>query len=170
MYPSAFRVSSPQAHGEGGGGQTCTKAFLGQVGMCMQNFILIGAGVWISISPLHTNIQTNKDLYAHLYIERDSLGNPGSKLSGAAGLWTPEPQIPSLIWRPNKPIEKTYFRYRNPTFLGMSVKKIGWKNHIKLGWGKTNIVTYAQWSVIQPISHNDILTLFKKLVIANRLR
>jgi len=42
MCPSVFRVSSPQA--QGGRGQTCNKTFLGQVGMCMENFIKIGAG------------------------------------------------------------------------------------------------------------------------------
>jgi len=34
----------------------------------VQNFIEISAGVWISISPPHTNRQTNKHLFAHLYI------------------------------------------------------------------------------------------------------
>jgi len=43
-----------------GGGQTCTKTFLEQVGTWVQNFIQIGVGVWISISPPHTNRQTNK--------------------------------------------------------------------------------------------------------------
>jgi len=57
MCPSAFRVSSSPS--PGGGGQTCTKTFLGQVGMCAENFIKIGAGVWISISPPHTNRQTS---------------------------------------------------------------------------------------------------------------
>jgi len=61
MCPSAFRVSSPPGPGgEGGGDQTWTKTFLGQVGMCVQNFIKIGAGIWISISPPHTNRRTNK--------------------------------------------------------------------------------------------------------------
>jgi len=61
MCPSAFSVSGPpQAQGTGGGDQTCTKTFLGQVGMCVQNFIKIGAGVWISISPPHTYRWTNK--------------------------------------------------------------------------------------------------------------
>jgi len=36
-----------------------TKTFLGQVGMCVQNFIKISAEVLISISPPHTNRQTN---------------------------------------------------------------------------------------------------------------
>jgi len=49
MCPSAFRVSKtpgPEGGGGGeGGGQTCTKTFLGQVGMCVQNFIKIGARV-----------------------------------------------------------------------------------------------------------------------------
>jgi len=41
MCPSAYRASSPasQAGGGGGEGQTGTKTFLGQVGMCVQNFI-----------------------------------------------------------------------------------------------------------------------------------
>jgi len=58
MSPSAFSILGPQ--GGGGGGQTWTKIFLGQVGMCVQNFIKLGAGVWISISPPHTNRQTNR--------------------------------------------------------------------------------------------------------------
>jgi len=53
-----------------GGGQTCAKTFLGLVEMSLQNFIRIGAWVWISISPPHTNRQTGKHLYAHLYIYR----------------------------------------------------------------------------------------------------
>jgi len=71
MSPSAYRVSSPPGPGEGGGGgQTTTKTFLGQVGICLPNFIKIGAGGWISISPPRTNRQTNKHLYAHFYIFR----------------------------------------------------------------------------------------------------
>jgi len=42
----------------------------GQVGMCLQNFTRIGAWVWVSISPSHTNRQTNKLLYAHFYMYR----------------------------------------------------------------------------------------------------
>jgi len=56
LCPSGFRVSGPP----GQGGQTCIKTFLRQVGMCMQNFIKIGAVVWISIRPPHTNRWTNK--------------------------------------------------------------------------------------------------------------
>jgi len=64
MYSSAFKVSGPQGPDEGGGGsQTFIKTFLGQVGMCVQIIIKIGAWVWISISRPHTNrhthIQTN---------------------------------------------------------------------------------------------------------------
>jgi len=62
---SAFRVSGPPGPGRG---QTYTKIYLGQVGMCLQNFIKIGSGLWISISPLHTNRQRNVHLYAHLYL------------------------------------------------------------------------------------------------------
>jgi len=40
-----------------GGGQTCTKTYLGQVGMCVQNFIKIGSGIWIFINPPLTNRQ-----------------------------------------------------------------------------------------------------------------
>jgi len=69
MCPSAFRVSSPPGPGWRGLGQTCTKTFLGQVGMCVQNFIKIGAGVWISISPPHTNTQTNICMPIFIYIE-----------------------------------------------------------------------------------------------------
>jgi len=36
--------------------------------MCVQNFITISAGVWISISPPPTNRQTDKHLYVHFYI------------------------------------------------------------------------------------------------------
>jgi len=56
MRPSAFRVSGkPPGLGVECWGQNCTKTFLGQVGMRVQNFIKIGAGVWISvsISPPH---------------------------------------------------------------------------------------------------------------------
>jgi len=49
-----------QAQGVGGRGQTCTKTFLGQVEMCVENFIKIGEGVWISNSPPNTNRQTDK--------------------------------------------------------------------------------------------------------------
>jgi len=59
MCPSAFRVSSPPGPGWRGRGQTYTKTFLGQVGMCVEYFIKIGARVWISISPPHTDRQTN---------------------------------------------------------------------------------------------------------------
>jgi len=53
---SAFRVSGPP----GPGGRNCTKTFLGQMGMRLQNFIKICARVWISISPPRTNRQRNK--------------------------------------------------------------------------------------------------------------
>jgi len=63
---------APPGPGRGGvRGQTCTKTFLGQVGMCLQNFIKVSVLVWISISPPHTNRQRNVHLYAHLYIDRD---------------------------------------------------------------------------------------------------
>jgi len=65
MCPSAFRVSSLPV--PGGGGQTCTKTFLGKVGMCVENLIKTGAGVWISISPPHTNRQTNKQTSVRPY-------------------------------------------------------------------------------------------------------
>jgi len=76
--PSAVRVNlQPAGHlmgwGEGAVGHTRIKTFLGQVQICVQNFIKIGAGGWISISPPHTNRQTNltnKNLYAHFYIYR----------------------------------------------------------------------------------------------------
>jgi len=46
MCPSAFTVSSPPGPGgRRGRGQTCTKTFLGQVGMWAENFIKIGVGV-----------------------------------------------------------------------------------------------------------------------------
>jgi len=48
MCPSAVSVYDPQAQGEGGRDQTCTKTFLGQVGMSVQNFIMISA--WVCIS------------------------------------------------------------------------------------------------------------------------
>jgi len=66
LCPSGFRVSGPPGPGGAwGGGQTCIQTFPGQVGMCMQNFIKIGAGVWISISPPRT-----KHMHAHFYIFR----------------------------------------------------------------------------------------------------
>jgi len=46
MCPSAFSILGPPGPGEEEGVQTCTKTFLGQVGICVQNFIKIGAGVW----------------------------------------------------------------------------------------------------------------------------
>jgi len=58
MCPSALSVLGPL--GGRGGGQTYSKSFLGQVGICVQNLIKISAGVWISISPPHTNRQTDK--------------------------------------------------------------------------------------------------------------
>jgi len=59
MFPSAFSVLGLPGPG-GGGGQTCTKSLLGQVGMCVENFIKIGAGGWISISPpIPTDKQTS---------------------------------------------------------------------------------------------------------------
>jgi len=60
LYLSGFRVSGPQVQGSEGEGQTCIKTFLGQVGMNVQNFVKVDAGVWIFISPPHTNRQTNK--------------------------------------------------------------------------------------------------------------
>jgi len=61
LCTSGFRVSGPPGPGVGGGrGQTCIKTFLRQVGMCVQNFIKIGAGVWISICPTHSNRRTNR--------------------------------------------------------------------------------------------------------------
>jgi len=70
MCPSAFRVSGPPG---GGGCQIYSKTFLGQTAMCVQNFIKIHAGVWISISPLHTNRQTN--ICTPIYISIDKCSN-----------------------------------------------------------------------------------------------
>jgi len=76
MSPSAFSILGPSGlRGEGGGGQTWTKTFLGQVGMCVQNFIKIGAGVWISISPStyqQTDRQTNICMPIFIYIGKIS--------------------------------------------------------------------------------------------------
>jgi len=58
------RVNSQTAPRPRGRGQTCTKTFLWQVGMCVQNFIKIRAGVWISVIPQHTNRKTN--LFTHV--------------------------------------------------------------------------------------------------------
>jgi len=60
-----FRL--PRPSGEWGGrGQNCTKTFLAK----LQNFIKMRKGVWISISPPHTNRHTDKHLSAHFkYIE-----------------------------------------------------------------------------------------------------
>jgi len=70
--------------GPGGGrerGHIGTKTFLGQVGMCVQNCVKISGGVSISISPPHTNRQTegqtDKHLYAHFFILAEV---PGSAL------------------------------------------------------------------------------------------
>jgi len=68
MCPSTFKVSSPPGPEEGVGGLTYTKTFLGQVGMCMENFIKIGAGGWISIGPPNTNRQTNKQTSVHPFL------------------------------------------------------------------------------------------------------
>jgi len=65
LCPPGFRVSGHPGPGVGEGDQTWIKTFLEQVGMCMQNFIKIGAGVWISINPPHTNRQTNKQTSVH---------------------------------------------------------------------------------------------------------
>jgi len=42
---------------------------LGQEGMCVENFIKIGAGVWISISPPNTNRQTKICTPSYIYID-----------------------------------------------------------------------------------------------------
>jgi len=60
MCPSAFRVSGPQAEGGGGGDQNCTKSLLGEVGMCVQNFIKISVGFGF---PLALHIPTDKETY-----------------------------------------------------------------------------------------------------------
>jgi len=53
-------------------GQTCTKTFHRQVGICMQNFSKIGTGVWISFCPPHTNRQTNICTPIFIHIDRFS--------------------------------------------------------------------------------------------------
>jgi len=68
MCPSAFRVSSPLGPGEQGRGSNLHQNLPWTGGL--QNFIKIAAGVWISITPPHTNRRTNKHLYVHLYIYR----------------------------------------------------------------------------------------------------
>jgi len=55
MCASDLSVLAPQAQG---GGSNLHQTFLGQVGMCLKNFIRLGAGVWISISPPQTNTRT----------------------------------------------------------------------------------------------------------------
>jgi len=67
MSPSAFSILGPP--GPEGRGQTWTKTFLGQVGMCVQNIIKISAGVWISVKPPHTNRPTNICTPIFIYIE-----------------------------------------------------------------------------------------------------
>jgi len=70
MYPSAFRVAGPPGPDGGvGWGQTCTKTFLGQMGMWVQSFIQIGAGVWIFINPPYANRQRNT--YTPIFIRID---------------------------------------------------------------------------------------------------
>jgi len=62
MSPLAFRFSGPQGKGgERARVKTGPKpSFLPCTwGMCGQNFIKIGAGVWISIIPPHANRQRN---------------------------------------------------------------------------------------------------------------
>jgi len=50
MSSSALSILGPPGPGGSRGrGQICAKTLFGQVGMCVQNFIEIGAGVWISI-------------------------------------------------------------------------------------------------------------------------
>jgi len=69
MSPSAFSIlGPPRPRGAGGVGQICTKTFLGQVGICVQNFIMIGAGFGFQTSPPHTNRQTNKQTNIYLPI------------------------------------------------------------------------------------------------------
>jgi len=71
MSPSAFSIlGHPGPGGGGGGSQTWTKTFLGQVGMCVQNFIMIRAVVWISISPPHTNKQTDRQTSVRTFLYR----------------------------------------------------------------------------------------------------
>jgi len=62
MSPSAFSILGPPGPGgEGAGVKSGPKPSLDRwVGMCVQNFIKIGAKVWISISPPHTNRRTNR--------------------------------------------------------------------------------------------------------------
>jgi len=69
MCPSAFRVSSPPGPGGEGAGSNLHQNLPG-TGGGEENLIKIGAGVWISVSPPHTNRQTDKHLYAHFYIHR----------------------------------------------------------------------------------------------------
>jgi len=75
MCPSAYRVTGPQAQlGRGGGVEPAPKPSLDRWGMCVQNFIKIGAGVCISISPPNTNRlidrQTNicTSIYIYIYV------------------------------------------------------------------------------------------------------
>jgi len=47
-------------------------------GMCVENFIKTGAGVWISISPPHTNRQTDRqtNICTPIYIYREIIYSP----------------------------------------------------------------------------------------------
>jgi len=68
----SLSFQAPQAQGDTGQGQNFTKTFLGQVRMYVENFNKIGSGVWISISPPHTNrplfIETLKNLSVTTWI------------------------------------------------------------------------------------------------------
>jgi len=60
MSPSAFSILGPPDQNTPWTGKKC-----------VQNFIKIGAGVWNSISPPHTNKQTNICTPIYIYIEED---------------------------------------------------------------------------------------------------
>jgi len=64
MCPSAFSVFGPPGPGGGRGDQACTKTFFpsGDVHAKFHQE-RFGAGVWISISPSHTNRQRNIQVY-----------------------------------------------------------------------------------------------------------
>jgi len=72
MCPSAFSILiSPRLRGGGGGGQTCTKTFLGHVEMCLQNSLgsVHGFGFPLALQ-IPTDRQTNICTPIFIYIDR----------------------------------------------------------------------------------------------------
>jgi len=71
MCSSAFRVSGPPGP-DGGGGQTCTKTFLGHVGMCVQNSSRLVQGFGFPFD-LHIPTERQTNICTPIFIYRDLL-------------------------------------------------------------------------------------------------